>query len=160
MTDRTGTVQIAYPADIVPEEDPSDGYVATFPDVGSCVAGEETWAEILSSAADALRAALGGYTAGEPLPRPSVPEAGQVMILLDPVTAAKVALHWALEERGEQAADLARAMGVSQRHAENLLDIDRPTGLDELAPAVAILGLSDTQAEGAIPDRPSPEKDG
>lgn len=133
----------AYPADIEPEEPPEAGYVITFPDVPGAVTGGETWEETLSEGADALRVALAGHLkrCGR-VPRASAPRPGQVLLPLDPASSAKLALIEALHDRGLRPADLARAMGLKDhKQARRLLDLDHPSRMENLQPALRAMGL-------------------
>jgi antitoxin HicB len=76
----------------------------------------------------------------QPLPTPSAPQAGEMLVPLPLRMAAKLALHRLCREQGIGPAELARRLGCGLREAQRLLDTAHQTKIDRLADAVRRLG--------------------
>ncbi len=99
----------AYPAALTP--DPDGGFTVTFRDVPEAITEGDSREEAVLRAEDALESALAMYIAAkEPLPSPSKPEAGEVMVPLSALGMAKTALYDAMREQGVGRAELARRL--------------------------------------------------
>ena len=89
----------AYPAALTP--DPDGGFTVTFRDVPEAITEGDSREEAVLRAEDALESALAMYIAAkEPLPSPSDPESGEVMVPLSALGMAKTALYDAMCEQG------------------------------------------------------------
>lgn len=89
---RTAVVQTwAFPA-VFTEHEPDD-FGVTFSDVPEALAGAATLAATRALAVDVLEEAILGRLAhGDPIPAPRAAVAGEELVVLDPVTAARAAL--------------------------------------------------------------------
>jgi antitoxin HicB len=90
---------------------------------------------------DALIAALGGYIERDlPLPVPSASQSNQT-IALEPIHAAKLALHAAKNARGLNNSDLARLLGgISENAVRRMLDLDHRSHIGTIQSALQKLG--------------------
>ena len=132
-----------YPCDLTPDEE--GGFLVTFPDVPEAITGGKTHAEALEMGKDALTVALAGYVIANwdiPVPRP-VSE-GQVLIPLDPIPAAKLALYNAMREQNISEAKLARRLGTTKSVVNRLLIPDRYTHITPVMKALRAVGRSIT----------------
>src|SRR6266446_3139571 len=118
----------AYPATLTP--DPDAGFTVTFRDVPEAITEGDSREEAVLRAEDALESALAMYIAAkEPLPSPSKPEAGEVIIPLSALGMAKTALYDAMREQGVGRAELARRLRwhlpqVALRHASRMEHVE------------------------------------
>lgn len=132
-----------YPCDLTPDEE--GGFLVTFPDVPEAITGGKTYAEALEMGKDALTVALAGYVIANwdiPVPRP-VSE-GQVLIPLDPIPAAKLALYNAMREQNISEAKLASRLGAAESVVNRLLIPDRYTHITSVMKALRAVGRSIT----------------
>lgn len=127
-----------WPARIEPD---GGGFMVSFRDVPEALTGADTSAEILSEAADALTVALAGYVeAGKIPPAPSRRVAGEVLIAVPPVAAAKLALGEALRSHDMKAADLASMLRRDHKIVRRLLSLDHNSKIEAVEEALALLG--------------------
>ena len=116
-------MRYSYPCILTPE--PEGGFFAQFPDVRGALTGGADRQETLVMAEDALAVALGGYVeSGWDIPQPSALAAGQYLVSVPPVVAAKLALYTALREQQISHAELAGRMGISKAAAAKLVNPD------------------------------------
>ena len=134
-------MRYVYPCNFDPDVEEGKGFVVTFPDVPEAITGGFTREESLFMAEDGLAVALSMYVdSDEDIPIPSQPTEGQVMIAVPPVTAAKLGLYSAMRERGISKADLADRLGVSEKAAGNLLDLDYDSHMTPVMDALKAVG--------------------
>ncbi|WP_419945400.1 hypothetical protein [Candidatus Poriferisodalis sp.] len=89
--------------------------------------------EVNDNLRDCLETALSFCVdSNEPLPEPSEPEPGQVLVAVSPPVAARFALHEAMLDANVTAAEMARRIGMSPSHARRLTDIFRPAKPDRI----------------------------
>lgn len=120
-----------------------EGYLVTFADVPEAITGGPTREEALDMAADALRTAMDFYFEDRrPVPLPSLPQQGDVLVELPPSVVAKVLLLNEMILQGARNADLARRMGVRPQEVSRLTDLHHPTKIDTIAQALKALGRS------------------
>ena len=132
-------MRYVYPASI--EQDDDGRYVATATDVPEAITDGASAGEALREMSDALGAALAGYSLeGRDLPRPSQPAAGQRLVPVAPLVAAKLALRAAMREQDITNTALARRMGISEGAVRRLVDPDHASRLDGVVAALATLG--------------------
>lgn len=125
-------------SDWAPEE---TGFVVGCRDVTEVHTQGETVEECLVHAAEALELAIGyRIEIGEDIPVPSRPRAGEHIVALAPLLAAKAALALALRESGVSKSELARRLGVDEKEVRRLLDPRHGSRLPALAAALAALG--------------------
>ena len=142
----------AYPCILTPDDDGAR-YVVTFPDVPDAITGGLTREESLILAEDALVVALSMYVgANEDIPTPSPPDKGQELITVPPHTAAQLALYKAMRREGKSISDLARSLGIRESKARRLLDLHRPSRLDQVLAALRSLGRTLIVGDHAAPE--------
>ena len=104
----------AYPCVLTPAEDGS--LIATFPDVPEAITGGADRSEALARAEDALAAALAGYVHEKwDVPVPSEAAAGQEVVAVPTVVAAKLALYAAMRAQRITNVELARRWGSASQ---------------------------------------------
>jgi antitoxin HicB len=131
-------MMLSYPARITKD---GDGFMVSFPDIPEALTGAVTKAQALELAADALTTAMDFYFEDRrPVPAPSAPKRGQVMIDLPPSVGAKVLLLNEMIAQGTRPADLARLMNVRPQEINRLTDLHHPTKIDTIAQALKTLG--------------------
>ena len=155
-------MRYVYPCTITPDEEAPGAFTAQFPDVRGAITGTWGLAETLVLAEDALVAALGAhFDVGEPLPVPSPIEEGQYPVPLDPIAAAKVAIHHAMQEQGITRDELGRRLDLDDAALYRLLDPDRRSHFGPVERALRALGralvVEDVDApEAAKAESPAP----
>ena len=111
--------------------------MVTFPDVPQAITGSKDRTEALTMAEDALATALAGYVHAQwEIPTPSQPVAGQELVAVPTVVAAKLALYSAMRAQRISNAELACQLGISESAVQKLIDPDRssPIGSDAEGP--------------------------
>ena len=132
-------MRYAYPCRIVRHE--GDEHVASFPDIRGCHTSGYSRAEALEMAEDALVAALSFLVDDrEPIPVPSPVLDGQEVVVVDPVTAAKLELYSAMRDRGVSKRELARRLGLSATTVGRLADPGRRSHIDHVVRALRAVG--------------------
>lgn len=139
----------AYPCMLTPDEEGSS-FVVNFPDVPEAITGGATREESLILAEDALVVALSMYVDAD-IPTPGAPAGGQVPITLPPQAAAQLALYTAMRHEGKTTRDLARSLGIRESRARRLLDLSRPSRLDQVLRALRSLGRTLVVRDDAAP---------
>ncbi len=128
-----------YPVELV--QDAQGRYVATSRDVPEAVTDGETAQIALQEMADALGAALAGYSLDcRELPAPSKPLAGEYLVPVNALVAAKLALRSAMQEQGVSNVRLAEQLGLSESAVRRLVNPDHLSRLDRVVAALAVLG--------------------
>ena len=131
----------AYPCVLTPAEDGS--LVATFPDVPEAVTGGADRSEALALAEDALATALAGYVHEKwDIPAPSEAAAGQVLVPVSPVVAAKLALYSAMRAQRITKVEIARRLGISESAARKLTNPDHRSHVNQVHKALRAVGRS------------------
>lgn len=129
---------LSFPARITPD---GDGFMVQFPDIPEAITCGDTYEEAIDMAADALATAMDFYFEDKrPVPTPSKPKRGQVLIDLPPSIGAKVLLLNEMLAQGTRNADLARRMNVRPQEVNRLTDLKHPTKIDTIAVALKALG--------------------
>ena len=129
---------LSYPARLTRDD---DGFMVSFPDIPEALTGAPSREEALGMAADALTTAIDFYFEDRrPVPAPSVPKRGQVMIDLPPSVGAKVLLLIEMLVQGTRPADLARLMNVRPLEVNRLTTLRHATKIDTVADALRALG--------------------
>lgn len=129
---------LSYPARITRD---GPGYLVVFPDIPEATTGGDSREDALEMAADALATAMDFYFEDKrPVPEPSAPKRGQVLIDLPPSIGAKVLLLNEMLAQGTRNADLARKMNVRPQDVNRLTDLKHPTKIDTIATALKALG--------------------
>ena len=131
----------AYPCELTPDED--RGLVVTFPDVPQAITGSKDRTEALTMAEDALATALAGYVHAQwEIPTPSQPVAGQELVAVPTVVAAKLALYSAMRAQRISNAELACQLGISESAVQKLIDPDRSSPIAQMQKALRAVGRS------------------
>lgn len=121
--------------------DADGGYTVTFRDIPEAITQGDSLEEAQAAALDALVTAMDFYFEdGRPVPTPTQPHKGEVVVTLPPSIATKVALLNLMLERNARPADLARAMHVKPQEVTRLLDLHHATKIDTISAAFAALG--------------------
>ena len=129
-----------YPATLT--ADPDGGFTVTFRDVPEAITEGDTREEALFRAEDALESALAMYiSANEPLPVASEPAAGEAVVPLSALGAAKIALYQAMREQGIGRAELARRLRWHFPQVTRVLDPRHASRMEQVETALAALGL-------------------
>ena len=131
----------AYPCELTPDED--RGLVVTFPDVPQAITGSKDRTEALTMAEDALATALAGYVHAQwEIPTPSQPVAGQELVAVPTVVAAKLALYSAMRAQRISNAELACQLGISESAVQKLIDPERSSPIAQVQKALRTVGRS------------------
>lgn len=129
---------LSYPARITRD---GDGFMVSFPDIPEALTGAPSRDEAITMAADALTTAMDFYFEDRrPVPSPSAPKRGQVMIDLPPSVGAKVLLLNEMLAQGTRPSDLARLMNIRPQEVNRLTTLRHPTKIDTVADALKALG--------------------
>ena len=130
----------AYPAVFEPGDVPGN-IVVTFPDIPEAISQGDDEADARAMGSDALGVALLGLLAAKrPLPKPSKPVKGQVVLSVDADLAAKIAVIEAFRAARITQLQLAGRIGKDVKEVRRILDPDHPTKLPTLTVALAALG--------------------
>ena len=117
--------------------------MVTFPDVPQAITGGRDRAEALTMAEDALATALVGYVHAQwEIPTPSQPVAGQELVAVPTVVAAKLALYSAMRAQRISNAELACQLGISESAVQKLIDPDRSSPIAQMQKALRAVGRS------------------
>lgn len=134
-------MRYVYPVTI--EKDEDGRYVAHATDVPEAVTDGATPVEALGEMSDALGAALAGYAIEDrAAPTPSERSAGDYLVPVTPLVAAKLALRAAMRAEGVSNVALARRLGISEAAVRRLVDPDHTSRLDRVVTALAAMGHS------------------
>ena len=129
----------AYPCDLTPVDDGS--LVATFPDVPEAITGGASRSEALALAEDALATALAGYVHEKwDIPSPSEAVAGQELVAVPAVIAAKLALYSAMRAQRITKVELASRLGISESAVRKLANPDHRSHVGQVQKALRAVG--------------------
>jgi antitoxin HicB len=133
-------LELAYPVTLTPDE-ADGGFVVTFQDVPEAITQGDDHIGALAQASDALEEAIAGrIRRGDPIPEPSEAGAGQLIIPVPALTAAKAALYLALRESGITKSELAARLHCDEKEVRRLLDPTHHSKLSRIQEALAALG--------------------
>ena len=129
----------AYPCELTPDE--AEGLVATFPDVPEAITGGRDRSEALLMAEDALATALAGYVHEKwDIPTPSQAVAGQEIVAVPAVVAAKLALYSAMREQRITKVEVASRLGISESAVRKLTNPDHRSHISQVQKALRAVG--------------------
>ncbi len=129
----------AFPARI--ERHADDDYVVTFPDIAEAMTGGSSEREALSLAADALEEAVLAYlAAGRSVPQPREAQAGELLIPLDPTTAARAVLAQIMRDQKVSNVALALKLAKSEGAVRRLTDGATGVKIETVLQALVALG--------------------
>jgi antitoxin HicB len=128
-----------YPARLIPD---GTGFAVQFRDIPEAITCGSTREEAIDMASDALVTAMDFYFDDKrPVPAPSDPKRGDVLIELPPSIAAKVLLLNAMLSQKVTPAELARRMNTRRQEINRVIDLGHATKIDTIASALAALGM-------------------
>ena len=132
-------MRFEYPYTVIQDEE--GFWLAKCPDVRGAATDDQNRDTAVAEVHDTLIAALGGYIERDlPLPLPSASQSNQT-IALEPIHAAKLALHAAKNARSLNNSDLARLLGgVSENAVRRMLDLDHRSHIGTIQSALQKLG--------------------
>lgn len=125
------------------EFEPGDegGIVVSFPDVPEAITQGDDMADARAQAREALGLALLTYPRrGLPLPPAKAKGKGLAPVVVEPETAAKLAVLERFRAAGISKSELARRMGKDEKEVRRVLDPMHATKLASLTAALAALG--------------------
>lgn len=127
-----------YPVDL---DKAADGVTVTFPDVQEAVTHGADVDEALLRAIDALETALEIYVeAGQDIPRPSKPKAGQHVVQASALFGMKLNLYQAMRDGKVRKSELARRLGWHMPQVDRVLDLHHDSRVDLVEAAFRALG--------------------
>ena len=130
----------------------ADEIVVSFRDLQECLTSAATESEALAEAADALEEAMAGrLNRADEIPAPSARRAGEYLVAVPPITAAKAALWLALRESGLTRMALAQRLGVDEKVIRRMLDPRHRSVIHRIHEALRVLGkelVIETRAAG------------
>ena len=128
-----------YPCELTPDE--AGGLLATFPDVPEAITGGRDRSEALAMAEDALATALAGYVHEQwDIPAPSAAVAGQQLVAVPTIVAAKLALYSAMRAQRITEVELARRLGISAAAVRKLTNPDQHSPISQVQKALRAVG--------------------
>ena len=132
-------MRYAYPCILTPE--PEGGFMVQFPDIpGAATCGDDL-PEALEMAEDGLTVILCAYVENDAdLPKPSPAAAGQQMVALPLLVAAKLSLYAAMRERGITRTQLAATLDITESAVRNLLTLDHDSPITTVMCALHAVG--------------------
>lgn len=134
-------MRYAYPCILTPEV--AGGFFVQFPDIPGALTCGNDRAEALEMAEDALTVILCAYVENdEDLPAPSPAAAGQHIVALPPLVAAKLSLYAAMREQGIARPELAATLGISEAAVGKLLTLDYGSHITTVMRALRAVGRS------------------
>lgn len=141
MMNEVHSVKYVYPVRFTRDE--SGRLVAESRDVPEAITDAEDLVTAFSDMGSALGAALAGYVqAGRLLPAPTRARAGEVMVPVEPLVAAKIALRNTMRRCQVNNSELARRLGATEAVVRRLVDPDHTSRLDRIVCALQTLGVS------------------
>lgn len=115
--------------------------LVSFPDIPEAITQGDDRAHALEMAKEALEVAMDFYFEDRrPIPMPSKPKRGQVLVELPPSVAAKVLLLNEMLRQKVRPIDLARRIGTTKQEVNRLTDLKHATKIDRIDAALRALG--------------------
>lgn len=130
-----------YPAMV--EQDEDGRFVVSFRDLPGATDGatlEEALTEAEDCLAEALASCIDDAWRPCPIPTPSKLRRGEYMVDVDPLIAAKLAIHQAMRDADMTGADLARELGWHETTVRRLLSPSHKSRLEQLVLILRTLG--------------------
>lgn len=129
---------LSYPARLARD---GEGFVVSFVDIPEALTGAASREEALDMAADALTTAMDFYFEDRrPVPAPSEPKRGQILVDLPASVSAKVLLLNEMLRQDVRPAELARRMKVRPQEVTRITTLGHPTKIDTISQALAAMG--------------------
>jgi antitoxin HicB len=151
---------LKYPIEIAPDDNGT--LLVTCPDLPEVTTFGEDVADAALHARDAIEEAFANRIAAEEDVPPPSPARGRKVAALPALIAAKVELYRTLRETGVRPAVLAQRLGLRSAEAAGLIDLSRPSSLDQLEAAFLAVGkrlainVPGCRLRASIPRRRSP----
>ena len=136
-------MRYAYPCNLEPElEKGFEGVLnVSFPDVPGALTCGKGREEALEMAEDALTIILSVYVErNEELPKPSPLSAGQELVAVPALSAAKLALYSTMRRKEISNKELAERLGINESAVCKLLIPDRYSHMKQVAKALDAVG--------------------
>ncbi|MGA2251201.1 type II toxin-antitoxin system HicB family antitoxin [Terracidiphilus sp.] len=115
--------------------------LVTFPDIPEAITCGKDRAEALEMAKEVLELAMDFYFEDQrPVPMPSKPKRGQVLVELPVSVAAKVLLLNEMLSQKVRPIELARRIGTTKQEVNRLTDLKHATKIDRIDAALRALG--------------------
>lgn len=132
-------MKIVYPAKFKADDD--GRILVTFRDLPEAATDGADTEEARKEAADLLDSALMfRMKYREDMPRPSKARRGEDVLVPSAAVALKVALYFAMRERGLTAAELSRRLGVDYRETQRILNPHHATKTARMSEAIEATG--------------------
>ena len=132
-------MRYAYPCILTPE--PEGGFFAQFPDVPGALTNGKDIPETLAMAEDALTVIFCACVdRNETIPEPSPLAAGQYLVALPPLTAAKLSLYTAMRQQDITPAALAQTLGATETAVRHLITPDHDSPITPVMRALRTVG--------------------
>ncbi len=113
----------------------------SFPDIPEAFTQGRDRAEAMKAARDVLETAMDVYfDERRPVPEPSRPKRGQLVVELTPSVAAKVLLLNEMLRQNVRPIELARRIGVTRQEVNRLTNLRHATKIDRIDVALRALG--------------------
>ncbi len=129
---------VSYPARLRRD---GKGFMVSFPDIPEALTSGASREEALDVAFDALTTAMDFYFEDRrPVPAPSQPRRGQILIDLPASVSAKVLLLNEMLRQKVKPAELARRMNVRPQEVNRITTLRHPTKIDTISQALAVMG--------------------
>lgn len=129
---------VSYPARLRRD---GEGFMVSFPDIPEALTSGTSREEALDMASDALTTAMDFYFEDRrPVPAPSKPKRGQILIDLPASVSAKVLLLNEMLRQQMKPAELARRMNVRPQEVNRITTLRHPTKIDTISQALAVMG--------------------
>ena len=123
------------------ESNEEGGYIASFRDVPEALTEAASIDELKEMALDALITAIDFYIEDRrPLPLPSAPLDGEMVVTLPPSVVSKVLLLNVMIQSRIRPSDLAKLMGVSRQEVNRVIDLHHTTKIDTVGKALQAMG--------------------
>lgn len=127
-----------YPATFIQED---GGYTVTFRDIPEAITQGDSYEEAVEMAEDALATAMEFYFEdNRPVPLPSQPLEGEVMVELPLSVWSKVLLLNEMLAQHVSQAELAKRLGVKPQQVTRIVNLEHTTKIDTLVEAFKALG--------------------
>ena len=129
-----------YPVTLTPDER-DGGFTVTFVDIPEAITQDDTEAEALAAAKDALESALDFYFEDKrTVPTPSQAKRGQHVVELLASLSAKVLLLNEMITQSVRPAELARRLNTTPQEVNRLTNVHHTTRIDGIAAALQAMG--------------------
>ena len=130
------------------------GWEITFRDLPDAISQAEDHEDVIDLAEGCLQATIEGRLLyRRPIPGPSAPRAGEVLVAVPIETATKAALLTAVAASGNSRAALARALRIDEKEIRRMLDPRHSSKLPRVARVLKALGK---ELRLTVTDAPKP----